>query len=360
MAFELETYLVMLAEIKVLGLPLLNFVYFFAVIILAALVGKTVSYLSKNILRKLAEKTKNDIDDILLNIVEGPIILLIMTGGLWLGFQFLGVGDENVIALFNNIMETLIVVIVAWFILRFIDEAIEKFLAPLTAKTETKLDEQLMPVLKNVAAVAVVVMAGIMIVENWGYDVTALIAGLGIGGLAIALAGKDALSNIFGGMMLFLDRPFHVGDWIDFDGVSGEVRRVELRNTRIKDLDGRMITVPNSRLSGSIIKNISSERTKRAVVDIGLVYETSFKRVQQALDTLKEVLRKHPDVDENKSAIRFNEFGDSALNFKVIYHITNKKRKFDVMHEVNMAIKEVFDKKKFDFAYPTQTVFVKK
>ena len=350
----------MLTNIIIAGIPLFNFIIFFAVIVMAALVGKTVSFISKNVLRKLAKKTKNEMDDILLNIIEGPIILLILTGGLWLGFPFLGVTDEGIISLFNNVMETLTIAIVAWFILRFIDEAIEKFLEPLAAKTESKLDEQLIPVLKNVAAIAVIVMAGIMIVENWGYDVTALIAGLGIGGIAIALAGKDALGNIFGGMMLFLDRPFHVGDWIDFDGVSGEVKRVELRNTRIRDIDGRMITVPNARLSGSVIKNISSERTRRSVVSIGLVYETSFKRVQQAIDTLKEILRKHPDINDDKSVIRFSEFGDSALNFKVIYFITNKKRKFDVEHEVNMAIKESFDKKKFDFAFPTQTVYLKK
>lgn len=347
-------------DILVLGIPLGNVLAFFVSLILAALIGKTVSFISKNYLARLAKKTKSEIDDILIKIIEGPIVLLIFTGGLFIGFQFLNVTDPGINGIFNNIIETLIVVVVAWFFYRFIDQAIERFVKPLTEKTHSRLDDQLLPILKNVSKLTVVILAGIMVVENWGYDVTALIAGLGIGGLAIALASKDALSNIFGGLMLFLDRPFHAGDWIEFDGISGEVKRVELRNTRIKDLDGRLITIPNSRLSGSIIKNISSEPSRRVVLTLGLVYETTFKRVRLAIDTLKEILKKHPDIDETASSIRFSEFGDNSLNFKVIYKITNKKRKFDVMHEVNMAVKESFDKKKFDFAFPSRTVYLKK
>jgi MscS family membrane protein len=347
-------------DILILGMPLGNVLAFFISLIVAVLVGKMVSFVSKNYLARLALKTKSELDDILIKIIEGPIILLIFTGGLGIGFQFLNVTDPAMIDLFTNAMETLLVVVVAWFFYRFIDQAIEKFLQPLTAKTHTRLDDQLMPILKNISKITIIILASIMIAENWGFNVTALIAGLGIGGLAIALAAKDALGNIFGGLMLFLDRPFRVGDWIDFDGISGEVKRVELRNTRIKDIDGRIITIPNARLSGSIIKNVSSEPTRRVILEIGLVYDTTFKRVREAIDTLKEILKKHPDIDETQSVIRFSEFGDNALNFKVVYKITNKPRKFDVKHEVNMAVKEAFDKKKFDFAFPTRTVYVKK
>lgn len=339
------------------GITLEQIVYFLITLIVFVLIGKTIYYFFKHYVRKLTGKTKTQIDDILIDILEEPIVFLLFTIGLYIGFQFFTITDQDVNLFLNNIIGVLVTLNLVWITIRLVDAGIEKYLMPLTEHTKSKLDDQLIPILQKLVKAGVVVIAITIILGNFGYDVTALIAGLGIGGLAFAFAAKDTLANVFGGLTVFIDKPFFVKDAVQFGNIEGEVVKVGLRTTRIRDWDGRIITIPNSNVSGQAIKNISSEKERRHIISLGLVYDTSMKKFNEALTLTKTIINNHPGVNPDKTTVRFDEFAASSLNIKAIYFIKDLKNKFDVMHDINMQIKEEFEKAGLDFAFPTQTVY---
>jgi len=182
---------------------------------------------------------------------------------------------------------------------------------------------------------------------------------LSIGGLAVGLAAQDTLGNLFGAVAVFVDKPFRIGDRIQLDQVDGTVESIGLRSTRVRNLNGHLITVPNKTMGNATITNVTCRPNIKTEMNIGLTYDTPAEKVKRALKILEEIYRGHPMTVD--LIVSFNKFADSSLNILVVHwwNSTDFKAYLAGMQELNLAIKERFDAEGISFAFPTQTLFLK-
>jgi len=318
------------------------------------IIAKILYWLFGNIIKKATSKTKTKLDDLLVDMLEEPVVFAVIIIGIWYALGMLNLNDK--IKHFIGMgYQFLIVFNIAWFLVRFFDALVEEYLVPLVNKTEGDLDDQLLPIAKKGIKITIWVMAIVIGLNNAGYNIGALLAGLGIGGLAFALAAQDTVANLFGGFTIFTDRPFKIRDRVVVDGHDGVVEEIGIRSTRIRTLAGRLVTIPNSRIAGNVIENISSEPARKVILNLGLTYDTDDNGIKKAMEILKELTDKNQNV-ENVS-IAFNAFGDFALNIMCIYWIKKGSDILGTQTELNLSILKAFNENKLEFAFPTQTIY---
>ena len=203
-------------------------------------------------------------------------------------------------------------------------------------------------------------MAVILILSNLGYNVNSLVASLGIGGIAVALAVQNILSDIFCSFTIYLDKPFVVGDRIVLDKYSGYVKKIGIRTTRIETLEGDELVVSNKDLTSSRIRNYKKMQRRRIVFQVGVEYETKAEKLKQIPKMIKQIIDNIEVIDFAR--VHFKEFGDSSLIFEIVYYTNSNDYDvyMDKQQELNLAIVEKFEEEKINIAYPTQTVFIKK
>ena len=340
---------------------LLQYLIFLGCIAASVIVGKILYWIVQKFVKKFTQKSKNKFDDIVVDMSEKPAIFYVILLGISIGRSFLRFPNYPKIPVYyDHLMYMAVVLITAWFIARFIRALIETYIRPLTAKTATDLDDHLVPILSKLVSITAFVIAGIMILQHFGQEIGPLLAGLGIGGLAFALAAKDLLSNLFGSITIIFDKPFKIGKRIKIGDKDGFVEEINLRTTKLKTLEGRRLYVPNSKFTDDIVENVSQEWARKVKVEIGMTYDTNAAKMKKAKEIIKKVLIGHKKVNSEKVCVYFNEFGPYSKNILVIYWITDKDDVFQVKDDVNIKIMQEFDKAKLEMAFPTQTVEVKK
>ena len=328
-------------------------------IILGVIIAAKIVYtIFGTVFKKLASKTKTNLDDIIIDMIEEPAVFAF---GLWGAWYALGrlTFTEAATAWIGNVFSALIVFMIAWFIVRLFDALVSEYLVPLTAKSDTKLDDQLLPIIRKGVKAIVWIIAVIIALNNAGYNVGALLAGLGIGGLALAMAAKDTVANMFGGFTILTDKPFKTGDRVQINGFDGTVEEIGLRSTRIRTLDGRVVTMPNMKFSEGAVENVSSEPSRKVVSNLGLTYDTTGKEMEKAMKILKDIAKKHKSLEE-KVLVSFNAFGDFAMNILFVYYIKAGEDILQTQTDINTEILNQFNKNKLEFAFPTQTIYTKK
>jgi MscS family membrane protein len=326
------------------------------IIVGAFVVGKALYWVFGNVVKKLTSKTKTRLDDLIVDMIEEPIVLIVMLGGIWWGLQTL-VLPETARTWLGQGLRFTVILTVAWLVARLLDAIFREYLVPITEKTETDLDDQLLPIVRRGTKIAVWAVGLVVALNNAGYDVGALIAGLGIGGLALAMAAQDTVSNVFGGFTIFSDRPFKLNDRVRVSGFDGFIRDIGVRSTRLETLDGTVVTIPNSKFSDSPVENVSAEPSRKVVLNLGLTYDTSPEKMQRAMELVKEIGQADEGVE--KVLVAFNAFGDFAMNILVIYFIKKSADILGTMTSMNMAILERFNAEGLEFAFPTQTLYNK-
>ncbi len=223
------------------------------------------------------------------------------------------------------------------------------------------LHDQLLPMLRKVANGLIVVFALIVAAQKAGLNVTALLGGLGVGGLAVALAGQETIANVFGAAMIFVDRPFKVGDWILVGDVEGTVEEIGLRSTRIRTFGKTLVTMPNAELANKVIDNFSQMPVRRVKMTVGLSYETSAADMDAALRSFERILEAHPDVWQDFKLVAFTDLGGHSLDV-MVYYFTRTTVWADYLRirgEVNMMIMEAIDRLGLEIAFPTSTLYVR-
>ncbi len=204
------------------------------------------------------------------------------------------------------------------------------------------------------------IMGGLVVLTTLGYNVTSLIAGLGIGGVAIALALQNILGDLFSALSIYFDRPFGVGDYITTGKHSGTVQRVGLKNTRLRSIDGQEIIVANKDITNSTVENFGGMKKRRVTVNLGIAYETTNTKLKKAQIEVPKMINAIPSVE----CIRFylKDFGNSALEHQLVYVVHSEKydEYVEAKNIVNLALKEYFEKKKIEIAYPTQVIYTRK
>jgi small-conductance mechanosensitive channel len=198
----------------------------------------------------------------------------------------------------------------------------------------------------------------IFLFDNMGYDVTTVIAGLGIGGIAVALAAQNILGDLFNYFVIFMDRPFEIGDFIVVEEKSGVVEYIGIKTTRVKSLSGEQIVFANSDLTNSRIHNYKRMQRRRVVFTIGIVYETPYETIVKIPEMLKSIVLEQDTVEFDRA--HFAVYGDSSLNFEVVYYVLDSayNKYMDTQQAINLRIFEEFQKTGVGFAYPTQTLFI--
>jgi len=316
--------------------------------------AKTLYWLSGNIIKKITKRTKSKLDDLIIDKIEEPIILALVLGGIWYAVSYLTL-SEVFLNFINKAFYIAFTFDVSWLVVRLVDSLIVDYLTPLVKKTNGNLDNQLLPIIRKSLKAVIWILAIVVGLNNAGYDVGALLAGLGLGGLAFAMAAKDSVANLFGGITVFMDKPFKIGDRIIIDGYDGTVVDMGLRSTKLKTLADRIITIPNKNFTEKYIENISSEPNRKMVVPLGLTYDTSPKEILKGIEILKNIDKNSTYTQQECIAV-FESFGDFSLNITYIYYIKKREDIWAAINYTNTEILSRFNEAGLDFAFPTQTI----
>ncbi len=325
------------------------------VILLSGTVARTVYWLFANVLRQWTRKTTTHIDDLLIGMFEKPLVMALVLLGTWFGLGLL-VLPEALDKAIGHVMQFLIILLAALLLARTLDALINEYIKPLADKSANDLDDHLLPLLQKGGKIIIWSMALIIGLNNAGYDVAALLAGLGIGGIALAMAAKDTIANVFGGFTIFTDRPFKLNDRIKISGYDGVVKDIGVRSTRLQTLEGRTVTIPNSKFAESPVENVSWEPSRKITLELGLTYDTAPGQMDQALAILRDIAAGEPGV-EGKTILFFSGFGPSSLNITFTYYIRKDADIPQTQNAVNLAILHRFNEAGLAFAFPTQTVY---
>ena len=229
-----------------------------------------------------------------------------------------------------------------------------------TKKTESKLDEQLVPIIKRTLQAVIIGIGIIQGLRVMAIDVTALIAGISIGGLALALAAQDMLKNLFGSLTIFLDRPFQIGDWVNFAGIDGTVEEVGFRSTRVRTFANSMIYVPNGKLADMVIDNYGLRNYRRFKMTISLTYDTPPVLIEKFVEGLRELVKNHPKTRKDYYEIHFNDMGSHSLDilFYIFFAAPSWTEELEGKQDILLSILKLGETLGVRFAFPTSTLFV--
>ncbi len=338
------------------GNTVLDWLIAAAIILAALLVGKVVYWIFKNVVRKLTAKTKTKLDDIILDMIEEPLSVILIILGFNIGFNTLTFESVKLMDFVGNVMTAAIILTFTWLLARLLDSLFQEYLVPLTAKTESDLDDQLLPIVRKGLRLGIWIVGIIVALNNADYDVAALLAGLGVGGLALAIAAQDTVANIFGGATIFADRPFVIGDRVRVGGYDGVIRDIGIRSSRLETRDGALVTMPNSTFTGSAVENVTAGIGRRIVDTLGLTYDTTPEQMAKAIEILREIATETDGVLDDVK-VSFTSWGDFAMGIRFAYFVDLKSHFRNTQNAVNMAILQRFTAEGLEFAYPTQTLY---
>lgn len=341
------------------GITLGQYLLAFVIIVGATVLRRTLSGVVIRWLRRLAKRTATELDELVLDAIEKPLNVAILVAGLYGAVTVLGLPAEpvDVRSFAYTTVRVLIIIDVAWLIFRLVD-AIATYFAGVAARSESKLDDQLVPILRKSAKTFIGVLTVVFLVQNLGYSVASLLAGLGIGGLALALAAQDTLSNVFGAVTILIDRPFAVGDWIESGGQEGVVEEIGLRSTRIRTFGKTQLSIPNSMLANSVVNNWSRMPIRRVKMTVGVTYESTTDQMQKAVEGIRALLEAHPEVYQEFFLVNFTDFGASSLDIFVYYFTktTVWAEYLAVRQDVNLKIMRLLETLGMEVAFPTRTI----
>lgn len=345
-------------KISILGNELWQYGLFLITIFLSVTIARFLDYFLTEKIKKIAQKTKTRLDDIIIQTMRGPLKLVIIVLGIKLGMGVFQISNKIEKGL-GKAFEALIAIVVTVTIIKTVDLFIA-YLEPKIKATESKLDDQLLPVIRKSIKIFIVAIAAIVIIQNLGYNVVSLLTGLGIGGLALALAAQETLSNFFGSIALFVDRPFQVGDRVVVEGYDGPVESIGLRSTRIRTLDGTLVTIPNSKMANATINNIARRPTIKNLYTLGVTYDTGYDKMKNALEIVRDIYKNHPSTENYW--VYFKEFGAHSLNILVIHwcKYLAYEEFLRATEEINLEIMKRFEAEGIEIAFPTQTIHLKK
>lgn len=342
------------------GNSLHNWLISLGIIVGALILNKIIILFNKHVIQKLTAKTNNRLDDILFRMLQAPVLLGIALLAIWFAADRLelNAGFENFV---KKSYELLIVINVTWFVVRFANALMEEYVVPIANDPNNKkIDNNFLPIIRRFILGVIWTIGFVMALNNVGVNVGTLIASLGIGGLAFALAAQDTIKNIFGGITIFTDRPFRIGDRIIVNNFDGVVEDIGIRSIRLRTLERKLVTIPNYKIVDSFIENVSEEPMRRILSKIGLTYNTTPEQMDLAISILKKMPETVKGIDEKEVYVFFSDFADFSMIITFIYFIKKNSDIPETISEVNLALLQAFNQASLQFAYPTQTLYLEK
>ena len=246
----------------------------------------------------------------------------------------------------------------AWLAIALVEYAINR-LTPKIADAE-RAEKLFLPILRNLGRIIIIVLALLFFLERVGFNVTGLIAGLGIGGLVVALAAKDSVENLFGSLTLIFEMPFQIGDWVICEDIEGTVEEISLRSTTLRTFHDSTLLVPNSKFVSNAVENMGRRRYRRLKTTIGITYDATAEEVETFVKTLRKYILNHPKTWDDKIHIVFNDYGPSSLNILLYIFIdaANWGEELLVREELLLGVMRIAEESNVDFAFPTQKMII--
>ena len=356
----LLNFLPKMGQSEILGMALWQYFGLLIFLILGYLVHYILSRAFKPLVKRISN-SKKDGDIIHADLIKkiariASVLVVVRLMKLFLPVLLLPPAASSFAIVVIRIVTTILVVILIFRILDILMGYTTKF----TETTESKMDEQLVPILRR-SLQAVIIIGGIVqLLRIMDVNVTALIAGLSIGGLALALAAQDTVKNLIGSAMVFFDRPFQIGDFIEYSGMSGTVLEVGFRSTRILEADSSVISVPNGSIANAAISNKGVRVFRLFNIQIGITYDTPLPLMKTFIEGLKKIVDLHPDAKEDASYIHLNNLGNSSINimFRVPLYVPGYADELRVKEELLFSIIELAEKLGVRFAFPSSTLYI--
>jgi len=334
------------------GQILLAFIVFIATLFIRPVFIKILI----SFLKKIASKTKTKYDYRVVVNLEKPLKFTFLTIGFYILISLLYLNSKFI----NLILISMAVFSFFWIVIAILD-GLQGMIYQALAKVSKELSSELARFIIRIIKIIVWVMAISSILSIWGVNVTALIASLGIGGLAFALAAKDTAANLFGSIAIMVDKSIKVGDWVKVDNIEGVVEDIGMRTTKIRTFYKSLVAIPNSIVANSHIENFSRRDVRRIKTSIGVTYNTSIEQIQNIIKDIKSMLKDHKGTAKDQSMfVNFNNFGDSAQEI-LIYTFTNTsnwEEYLNIKEDIFYKISQILKKYGSDFAFPSQSIYV--
>ncbi len=348
-----------IAEFEVFGNKLWRIIVLFGIILAAFLVGKIAKYILQKSATSL-EKRDRPVASVTLNAIARGVVFLSAAVGIAIGLTALEM--KATVAEACDTLSAILLTIGVGYMLYWLVEVPSTWFARMAEKTESKLDNMLAPIVLKSLRVTVVLLVLVQIAQILSdKPITSVIAGLGIGGLAVALAAQDTIKNFFGSLVLFVDKPFELGDRIVIDGHDGPVEEVGFRSTKIRTLEGHLVTIPNGELANKTIQNIGKRPHIRRIVNITITYDTPPEKIERAIAIVKELLENHEGMHEDyPPRVYLSNLNADSLNIMAIYwyHPPNYWDYMTFTERFNKEVLRRFNEEGIDFAFPTQTMYL--
>ncbi len=341
---------------QIYGNALSDYLLAALVFLIAFTVLKFFKWEVLNILKRLAKRTKSDFDDMLIAVIDTlgwPLYILVAVNtAAW----FIVLPDMLDMSLYFGM-----VLVAVYYIIKAAQKAVDFSVSKIDQRREGQVNRTIVDLAKKLLKGLAWLMALLFILTSMGVDISGAILGLGVGGIVIGFALQSILSDLFASFSLYFDRPFEKGDFIIIGPDDmGVVENIGLMSTRIKHLKGHELVVSNSELVSTRINNYKKMKKRRIVFSFGVTYQTPTKKLERIPGIVKELVDKteHANLDR----VHFSKFGDSALNFEVVYYVDSQDYGvyMDTQQAINLALKRAMEKEKVEFAYPTQTIFLEK
>jgi len=330
----------------------------FIIFILSMLLRKFFTGYMLNLIYKISSNKGTELDKNILLAFESPLRFFFITLGIYVAIIYLPLSAEQNLW-FGQIFRSIIIVLAASGFYNLFD-ANSILLKKLQLLLNIELDRTLIPLLSKFVRLLVVVFTFSIVAQEWNYDVNGLIAGLGLGGLAIALASKDALSNIFGGIIIIIDKPFKIGDWISTSNLEGTVEDLTFRSTKIRTFANSVVTIPNSTLANESITNWSNMKKRRITFNLGLTYTTPRHKIENCVSKITDMLHNHPDIHKETIFVSFDKFSESSLDiFLYFFTITTDWGEYlRIREDINLKIMEILEEEGVGVAFPSRSIYI--
>ena len=358
-------------SIEFLNNSVKDYLYFVLTIIVGLIIARPIiSYLLKTAHKLFGSKDSDSERGMLNSLLRKPLYYFFLLMILYIGSNVLnfppewGLVDSSEFGLkmvIDKGFYLAVIYSIFWTILRSVDFVGIK-LKDKAAQTESKVDDGLIPFAIDLTKVVIIIFALVIILGNvFGVNITALIAGLGVGGVAIALASKESIENLLGSFTIFFDNPFKVGNVITLGDVTGKVEKVGFRSTRIRTYGKSVVTVPNKNIINTELDNLGVRPVRRGKFNIGLSYDTSIEQIKNIVNDIQKLVDDHPMTNDD-GRVRFLSFGSSSLDIMVLYYVNSPAWEdlIDAQQKINYSIIEIVNKHNSEFAFPSTSIYVEK
>lgn len=342
-------------DIEFFGNNIWQILAFLGIVVGAVLVAVLARWALNSAVRRLAEKTESDVDDILVSVVAKPAIAATFLLITYLGLDVLTLSD-GVQAGANSVFTVIFTLVITIALANLYEKLLDHWLTPIAEKSETKLDDQVFPIIIRGGKYTIIVLGAIIALSNAGYNIYSLLAGLGVGGFALAMAARETLAHAFGGVTIFTDRPFRMGDYVIIDAdkeYEGVVDAIGLRSTRIRTRFDTLLFLPNAIVTNQPLVNISAygER-RRHSTSLHLSLKNSPEQVARAMEALERLCENHEEIDKWK--VYLKEIRIFGYRVKYRFWVTHFKNYHRVVGEINLSILSEFAKLGVELAHFSQ------